>query len=996
MALSSRPEPLESRIAPAQFFLSGTSLTVEDAAGADVNDAALASDATADLAVVLKKGDTLVLDTNGNHLLDASETVFAKLSGGSAAFFITDLDADTKVGADEITGIAAGSGFNATIDGDVNGDIATTLAADATFAPETILSASIAGAKISGRVTGSILAGGSISNVTIGPSTASAQPSVTDIRTGTQAANQTISYNGGTETFATAFTQPGPGAAGGSISKITLAGGATNIRTGDGADNPNGPGGKGGSISAVTMLDSAGEFIIVPGDGGDSTKVGSKGGDGGSASAIKITSSQTAADGTQSYIGAGLGGQGDTGGRGGSASNGTVHFTAATGVSLYIYGRDGGAGGVAGGKVGSGGAGGSVSKFTLTADSTLGFAGFYGGDGGSAAAGSNGKGGAGGSVSKIGYEALGGIYAPDFEGGNGGSGQGKGAGGNGGNVSALTIDQGNTDKGQEIFGGAGGAATNGKGGAGGAISSVTQTAGTLGLYLHVRGGVGGMSVGGAGGSGGSLSKWTLTAGNIGGNFEAFAGAGGGSTGGKGGAGGALKSVTATLANVAGGSAIFTSGRGGSGGAPGGDAGGVASKVTVTLGGHVGSFLGIYSGAGGSAIAGDGRGGKAGGLSTVTVMKSAGSPDSITISSGNGGDGSGKGTAGSGGAASRITFHGAVPTHALYIGSGSGGDSPGDGARGGNGGKLSTVTLDVPAAAAFSETATLYGGNGGAAIGAEGKGGDGGSLNAIKLDALMSLVRINNGPNHGDPHAGDGGTGLKSAGGDGGSVSGVTGRVGLLLVNGQRGGSAETTGGDGGGLKSLNLSEVSQFVQLIAGGVGGDSGADGTPGRGGNVAAVNVPGDIGNFSAAFNLDPLAIPGAPTPGMGGLVAGLAGSLGGAESDPTRNGTVSSITATRIAAILAGNVSVPGGVFDGTTADRLTESNAVRKLTKIRASVLGADAVAPAGFDFIDNAATSNGVFALGEGDTARDGLVIVLGTTTVLPVEPLRFEEVVLVV
>jgi len=1000
----SRPEVLENRIAPAVYFLSGTTFDVlkfssADPAGVSVNNVDLANAVAADLAVVLKKGDSLVLDIDGNNKFDPGETVLVKVAGGTGVFFFKDLNGSSSVDAEELTGIAAGAGLSATINGDVNGDVATTFAADGTLTPDILNLTSIAGLKVTGQVTGSILAGGNISGITIGPAMAVPTPSVTDIRAGSATFGQTISYDGGTQTFSTDMAIPAPGAAGGSISKVTLAGGATNILAGRGADSIAGAGGKGGSISTVKMFDTPGDFSIIAGDGGDSLKVGAKGGAGGGVTGVNITSAQTAADGTIAFIRGGQGGQGDSGGAGGAVTGGSAKFLAATGVYLYIYGGNGGAGGVPGGKAGSGGAGGSVSALTLSADASFGFAGFYGGDGSDAAAGSNGKGGAGGSVSKITYKAFGSLYAPDFEGGDGGNGLGTGAGGAGGSLSVLSIDQGDSMHGQQILGGAGGDAVNGKAGAGGAINGVTQTTGALVTYMDVHAGAGGTSLNGAGGAGGKLNKWTLSAADVGERVEGFAGNGGNSTTGKGGAGGALSGVTATLGAVTAGSATFAAGNGGLGGALGGGVGGATSKVNVTLGGHVGAIAAIYSGNGGDAGAGDGKGGAGGALSGIVVTKSDGAPDSITISSGNGGASSGKGIGANGGAVSKVTYNGTQPAHALYIGSGDGGDSPGDGARGGNGGAVSTVTLSIPGTSTVDEAAVIYGGNGGAAGGEGGKGGNGGSISTLMLDALTSTVRVNNGTNHGDLHGGDGGSGLLSAGGKGGSITNIKGRVGLLLVSAQRGGSAEMLGGDGGSVSTIFLNSVGQFVQLIAGGVGGNSGMDGTPGRGGNLSGITIPDDIGNFDATFGLDPLAVPGTADPQMGGLIAGLAGSKDGADVDPARNGTISGIAATRIAAILAGSVIAPGGVFDGTKANGLTQSNAVSKITKIAGvSKLGADAIMPTGFTFIDNnpGGGGNGMFQLGDGDTAQDGLVIVLGTTTVLPVAPLRFEEVVIIV
>src|SRR3954471_23231412 len=117
---SLRIEPLESRIAPAVFFLSGTANTVSNSAGTDVNVAADAAAYGAGVAVKLMSGDSLVLDANGNHVLDAGEITYAKVTGGQATLFATELNSNAGFSADEITGLAVSNGFKAMITGDVN------------------------------------------------------------------------------------------------------------------------------------------------------------------------------------------------------------------------------------------------------------------------------------------------------------------------------------------------------------------------------------------------------------------------------------------------------------------------------------------------------------------------------------------------------------------------------------------------------------------------------------------------------------------------------------------------------------------------------------------------------------------------------------------------------------------------------------------------------------------------------------------------------------
>ena len=103
------------------------------------------------------------------------------------------------------------------------------------------------------------------------------------------------------------------------------------------------------------------------------------------------------------------------------------------------------------------------------------------------------------------------------------------------------------------------------------------------------------------------------------------------------------------------------------------------------------------------------------------------------------------------------------------------------------------------------------------------------------------------------------------------------------------------------------------------------------------------------------------------MGGIVAGFGGRVGGV-IDTTKNGSVTGVTADRIAAIVAGAAN----------ANALTTDNAVSKITGIKALVIGADLNGNGSFNFTDNPGgphPANGLFLLGDGDTALDGLVIV---------------------
>jgi hypothetical protein len=162
---------------------------------------------------------------------------------------------------------------------------------------------------------------------------------------------------------------------------------------------------------------------------------------------------------------------------------------------------------------------------------------------------------------------------------------------------------------------------------------------------------------------------------------------------------------------------------------------------------------------------------------------------------------------------------------------------------------------------------------------------------------------------------------------------------------------------------VNITAVGKFVRWILAGNGGALG-----GNGGSISNVHVAGDIGDFSSSFNQ---VKPGFDT-GMGGLIAGQAGTGGTAI-----NGSISFVTATRIAAILAGRPA----------ANNITSANAVRSLTLINAQIIGADVNHNEIFDFTDAGPSG---FNLGDGDTAIDGFVLVKHASNLaaLPVAPLK--------
>jgi hypothetical protein len=967
-------EPLESRIAPSVFFLSGNSLAVSKGDGSSANDSAAATAVDASVAVLLHKGDSLVLDTNGNHAFDAGEIVYAKVTGGAAYFFAKDLNTSTSFGADEITGLAVGNGFKATINGDVNGSIATLLDSDNVLSTTVLQNTSLAGLTVSGRIIGDIRVGKNISNVKIGAAAEGDALGVQNVLTGTAADDSSFSLNGGSTTIMPAFSFA-PGEAGGNITNVTIHKGAASVHAGDGSDSATGNGGHGGNISKLTFLDALGEFSILGGSGGQSTSATGTGGAGGGLSGLNLEFTSDSAKPIDTKAGeasGGGGGNGNSGGHGGDVRNVAAKFNVDALHWFYISGGGGGIGDQ-GDQTGNGGDGGAVINAKVTSTGKNDFVGFYGGDGKSAGSNGDGRGGNGGRVLHATYQALGGQYGPYAYGGNGGAGRGTGAGGAGGAATNVNFSIGDTQFGTYCAGGDGGDSQSGPGGNGGAVTASHIKAGSTtagSLYLYSGGGGDG---GTRGGNSGNVTASTIEAtGKITGDVEVNAHQGG--SGDTGGNGGAIKAVSVTINGVTG-ATLVGSGDGGTGNSgDGGSSGNVSNTRITNVSGDAGTLT-IYTTNAGRSLGGNGRGGNAGSISKAHIVVEGGSTGTLGFNTGAGGRGNGTGFGGNGGNinSSELRAEGTASGMQVFTGSGENGAS---GGKSGSLGKISLKAMD-----ALGVPATVDVGPGGSGSGEGGRGGATGSIKGVALDLPDTVVLVNAGPN---PSGGAGGTGATSAGGAGGAVSGFKGHVGTLVLIAPSGGSAEGTGGVGGSVSGIKLREVDQFVRLIRGGDGGDGS---NPGRGGNISGVSVPGDIGDFTSTFGITP------GNAGMGGLIAGRSGAAAGIV-DITHNGSISGITAERIAAILAG---VPA-------ANTLTRNNAVSKVSGLRGvTKVGADlgtsplgsTTEAGGFTFVDNAGPpnpANGIFLLGDGDTALDGLVIILTGQFHSPVEPLKLIEV----
>ena len=544
-------EALESRIAPARFFVSGTSLQIFDSAGIEQLGDAAATAAGVTKALLLNPGDKVFYDLNGDHMVGAGDVRWMVVTAGRAMTFFNDVNASGQFDLSEFTGIAVGDGVKATIRGEVNGSIATGLNAMGqfdVFQGQLNLDAlsSIAGLTITGHVKGDIVAGNAIKNVRVNDlafAHASDASVSGKIATGTAARGLSESFDGTGATPLTMFYVQRILADGGKIKNVTLANGASAILTGNGRDVLFGDAGRGGNISGLTILHSPVATLVQAGAGGSNT------------------------------------GMSGNGGAGGTVTNATIKTESAGALQISS-----GAGGNA--AAGEGGAGGAVSYLTITAlgdSSSLAVSSGAGGNGGGA-----GTGGQGGFLTTISVTTAGianGVNIFSGAGGNGGT-TANADGGNSGSLNDITIHDRFAGGGPiSIYAGAGGKGqgSQGKGGGTGSITFVTLDA----LHSDVRIGSDSHPAGDGikGGDAGSISE---IAGRIG-TLVIEAGDGGRGIAGIGGKGGNVSFVN--IARVGDFVRAIKAGNGGIGvGVPGGDGGTVAN---IFVAGDIGDFSSAF-------------------------------------------------------------------------------------------------------------------------------------------------------------------------------------------------------------------------------------------------------------------------------------------------------------------------------------------------------------------------------------------------------------------
>ena len=904
-------EPLEDRIAPAILFLNPATLEVlkADGSAADV-DASDAAKAGATLAIKMAAGDSLVLDIDGNRTVD---DLLVSVSGGNALVFITDRNGNTDFDADELTGLAVSDGFKATIYTDVNGSIATVLGPDGKLvATESGISPnltqtlslqpnSIDSLTITGKVTGNIFAGDSLSNVRISGYVSG------NLATGDGIGGndphlkaEPFSFNGSTTLSFGSFTNP-TGKAGGSISNVILNQGAHNLITGSGGSSGTGVGGAGGSITNVSITIANHDTVwLKTGSGGNSST--STAGSGGSVSGVTIKYTTGAPALSNLQIETGGGGKAiatGNGGRGGSISDVTLStngdltdrsivFSTGPGGAASTQGTGGHAGSITNVSVQVGGSG-SIKSVVFAA-----------GNGGSTG---NGYGGTGGSLEGIllnlGLNATGNV---DLIAGDGGNGVGKTPvrGGKGGSIlDATVITYGDIGIPQlpativgslRLIAGDGGALTGnstGTGGVGGSI--VDANLQILGSTKAVRNvvilaGSGGDSTLGAGGAGGSFTDSSIrlealvgaSSANLSTSFSITAGAGGaGKT--VGGAGGTLKTtsisflnnislwkegpVTGTPPNTTPGLPVlkgFTI-QSGAGGALNSSAtaksvagaGGAITGLQIVQYENIDSGLTILAADGGAADdASTGRAGKGGSISSTAFTSFTGAnTDLILVAGGGGASASGKGDGAAGGSISKTSFTALGAFHSLTVQGGVGSDA-GSSGRGGVGGAISGLHV---ATREVTGAVKIIAGAAGEASGMPGAAGG----------AILDTIVINHGLVSGGVQvtAGAGGSANDSgAGGAGGAITRVlvanNGGLGAqtapapntptppsLAISSGAGGQAGSTGagGAGGTISALTLSSVGNLPSgTINGGAGGEGGSSsGAGGAGGKITGLSL-------------------------------------------------------------------------------------------------------------------------------------------------------------
>ncbi len=967
-------EALEARIAPAVITVGGSSSTTYDSVGTpfvlasastDADIAALFATSTNSYYIDLGSQDQL------NYLNVGGTTSFIDMDAGRTFAFFTDFNNDHKVDSNELTGLSLAAGTSAKIGFGVNGAILTNLdGKTGDFAMNLIGDTqSIKKLSVSGEVDGSILAGGSITDLSAG--------AVHLIGTGTVGNGQTFDLGGlntvgkgqgtlGAITLAVKKAAPsiskvtvssvdsilasdgGESGAGGSISSITLqndSDGFTIQAGAGGAGTVNGVGGAGGKVSGVVVWGVEGDatnslISIKGGNGGAGAGTGS-GGAGGLVEKIYVGYQQSGSSYVKSpdflldhvVVDAGDGGAGKKGGLGGSLSNINVRVATAgdtvtkLGISLLA-----GNGGAATDAAGAGGNGGNITNYYLlnnNDDATLAIVDVIGGDGGAGGS----TGGVGGNV-KTGVIFSQSVFA---ESGDGGSGTKKG--GNAGSLDTLQIAyrgdaaliQFNQQESNlldvlaedvRLRAGTGGAATTaGTGGNGGSVLNITAPLTDLDNF--------------------TINTETLNV--LTGAYSALNGADAGAgTGGNGGNGGLINGVhfdsDTDSANEVG--AVFRTGNGGAGDKKGGTGGNFLSSSFFLNDANITATTGN----GGSSTSGSGGNAGLVNVLTLSVLGQVSAADAVaSLTSGTGGNAGLKGKGGVGGNITSATVRAgdsSNPGGAVSMVAGDGGKA--DVGTSGNGGSIKSAFLF-----SINSSATLTAGASGTATGVPTKGGAGGSITTASVQAFLNAtVQSGNGYFGG---AGGNIDTLSVAG----SVSGFEPFGNILVTAGNGGGNGAKVGGKGGSLSNVTSaasSNSANSAQFTAG-TGGD-GALGAGGAGGSITTLLVTSGDSEFNAIAGNGGSST-GTASGGLGGSIKDVTGKVdartiaagdGGASTGGkgANGGSVSLVNVLGDIGVRSGqtfgftsNFSKMGGIFAGAGGTGLSASGVAGNVTDISAS-------------------------------------------------------------
>ncbi len=816
--VSTVPELLEARIAPALILLPADTLAIPHDRGGQ-GTGALGS-------VLLSPGDVLALDVNADGRFGAGDVKLAAVSASRALFFLTDRNGDGGWDADEITGVSVGHGIKATIFTDIAGSIVTSLNAKGQHV-EALPFSDIADLTVKGHVAGGVYASGSIRKLTIGTAPG-LELAAQEVGAGVSVADASL----GTISESFSFSTPA-GHSGGSVSHVTLIGGAKVVSAGFGYSGRQGT--PGGDLRDIVLVQAPGfDYFLTAGPGGNS-------------------------EGAQ------------PGGRAGATSGIRIHA-----LGFIPYGLIAGAsGGVS--ESGPGGAGGVVENISVTAPVAADVLAFGGGMGGRSDNGRSGAGGAvrnvqiatpggeiqcfggwsdvsrlspftGGNVSNIVVRSETDYFGGIFIGGGMPDSTRYGLGGHGGNVSGVLVDvAGHLDAGVDIFGGDGGFSKSGTGGSGGGVTNVIVRAGQTSGDIQILGGSGGSAFSdnaryaGRGGPGGSIAGLAVSMPGDAANFL-FSGGPGGSGQLVSGAGGNVGTHTVRVGSldavmIAGGPGGETKGRESVAGGAGGSvlhgswfiANGMSSDFEVrggcsgsaprrtSAGGSVEDFrlhadgpakgLFFRGGDGGAAqLPGDG-----GSLRELSIVL-ARTATILDFTAGQGGSqlpGAEPLTTGQGGAGgnifgSSVRVLGAVAGEAAFI-AGTGGV----GVVGGTGGSI----LGLSGSFSTAQDITVIAGDGAAGI-SSGAGGHVGNLHLVAGDLSGSFFL----------RAGFSDIADSGFGGRGGSIfesTMVLGHTpGGILLAGDGGTSRSGIGGDGGSILSCTLTTPDIANFLVAAGFGG--------------------------------------------------------------------------------------------------------------------------------------------------------------------------------